>query len=496
MPGMTKAGYVPPVPEKPAKEPKKSKGKTVRKKKKKRMSPAAAASLVVFLLAFAIGAGTLHVFASVEKAADRFALGQMLSGHPLGGMSAEEGAVLLDKLTGEAVANWRFDVTCQGRSYAMTAQDVGLFIDKQATLEPLWQVGKTGGMLERYIQLFVAQTQRNDTSPVFGYTMEPVDALLAQIKADTDRESVDASVSFSPGSSTPFRFTDEMAGYTLDTTSLREKIERAILSLEPGSAEAVPVEEKPDVTRTMLEHAIVLRGCARLTLEDDASSLENVKIAAGVLNGQRIEAGETFSFNEAVGRRTAEGGYLEAPEPAYGIGAVGVGGGVCQVSTALYQAALLGGVEVVERSAAVRPVAYCGMGQEAAVSGQGIDLVIRNGTATPMFITTRVYMAEDESHILELQIIGEPIAEKYELVSSPLEMETITEPVYMQDKEGICATYTDERVPGSDAQPGYSVVVERVTVGEDGSQLAAETISTDEYAAIGPIIYVGIQERN
>ena len=164
--------------------------------------------------------------------------------------------------------------------------------------------------------------------------------------------------------------------------------------------------------------------------------------------------------------------------------------------TALYQAALLGGVEVVERSAAVRPVAYCGMGQEAAVSGQGIDLVIRNGTATPMFITTRVDTAEDESHILDLQIIGEPIVEKYALVSSPLETENVTEPVYMQDKEGIYATYTDERVPGSDAQPGYSVVVERVTIGEYGSQLAAETISTDEYAAIGPIIYVGIQERN
>lgn len=493
---MTKAGYVPPAPEKPAKEPKKPKGKPVRKKKKRRMSPAAAASLVVFLLAFAIGAGTLHVFATVEKAADRFALGQMLSGHPLGGMNAQEGAALLDKLTAEAVANWRFDVTCQGRSYSLTAQDVGLFIDKQATLEPLWQVGKTGNMLERYMQLLTAQTVRNDASPVFGYAMEPVDALLSQIKMDTDRESVDATISFAPGNSVPFRFTDEMVGYTLDTTSLRTEIEQAILALEPGSAEVKPKEIKPAVTRAALESAIVLRGYVRQALVNDAASTENVRIAAGVLNGQRIEAGETVSFNGAVGRRTAEGGYMEAAEPAYGIGASGVGGGVCQVSTALYRAALLGGVEIAQRSAAVRPVAYCDMGQEAAVSDQGIDLVLRNQTATPLFITARVYTADDGKDVLEVQIIGKPLDERYALVSSPLETETITEPVYMQDKEGTYATYTDERVPGSDAQPGYSVVVERVTLGEDGSQLAAETVSADEYAAIAPIIYVGIQERN
>jgi len=460
------------------------------------MSTAAVASLVVFALAFMIAVGTLHVFASVEKAANVFALGQMLSGHPLGGMTAEEGTALLDKLTEESVTSWRYDIECQGRAYALTAEDVGLFIDRQATLEPLWQVGKTGNMLERYIELVKVRAQRNNVEPVFGYTMEPVDALLTQIKTETDCESVDATVSFTPGTSEPFRFTDEEIGYTLNTKSLRAQIEQAILSFTPDSVSVTPEEKQPAVTRAALESAITLRGHVRMTLDDNPASLENVRIAAGVLNGQRIEAGTLFSFNEAIGKRTAEGGYQQAAEPAYGIGAVGVGGGVCQVSTALYRAALLGSVEVEERHAAVRPVAYCDMGQEAAVSDQGIDLVLRNQEETPLFILTRVYAAEDGRSVLEVQLIGAPLDVRYALVSSQLETGMITEPVYMQDKTGQYAVYTDERVPGSDAQPGYSVVVERVMLGENGEQLSAEVISEDVYEAIAPIIYVGMQERD
>lgn len=494
MPGMTKAGYVPPVSEKPKKPSGKQKGKPV-KKKKRRFSPAAVASLVVFAVAFTIAAGTLHIFARVEKAADVFAVGQMLSGHPLGGLSAEEGARLLDKLTEEKVASWRFDVECQGRRYALTAEDVGLYMDKQATLEPLWQVGKTGSMLERYIALIQSQAARHNTEPVFGYAMEPVDALLERIKSETDRESVDATVSFSPGSSTPFRFTDEVMGYTLQTDGLREQIEASILELVPGSVRIEPKEIMPSATRAMFESAIMLRSRVRLSLDNEPASLENVRIAAGVLNGQRIEAGEQFSFNEAVGRRTAEGGYLEAHEPAYGFDAIGIGGGICQVSTALYQAALLGDVTVEERSAAVRPVAYCEMGQEAAVSDQGIDLVICNQGSTPLYIVTRVYAAEDDRHVLEVQLIGAPREGKAALVSTQTETQRITEPVYMQDKTGEYAVYTDERVPVSDAQPGYAVVVERVTLGENGEQLGSEVISEDEYEPIAPVIYVGLQKR-
>lgn len=459
------------------------------------MSRAAVASLVVFLVAFAIGAGTLHVFTEVEKYAEVFAGGQMLSGHPLGGMTAEEGSALLDELTQETVAAWRYEITCQGRSYVITAEDVGLFIDRQATLEPLWQVGKTGSMVERYLQLMQARAQRSDVTPVFGYTMDAVDALIAQIQEETDCEPANATVRYVPGNSVPFRFTDEQVGYALDTTGLRDAIERAICALTPGSTELVPQTLKPEVTRASLEAATSLRAKLVVELDADEGALRNVQIAAGMLNGLRVDAGETLSFNAAVGKRLAEAGYVSAPEPAYGEGAQGVGGGVCQASTALYRAALLGGLEISARSAAVRPVDYCGMGQEAVVSDQGLDLEIVNTTGAPLFITTRIYVRDDGTNVLELQLIGEELEERYALVSEYEETTWSEEPVYVRDSEGTYATYTDERVPVGEAQPGYAVTVRRVTLGENGEQLASETISEDTYEPAAPTIYVGVNER-
>ena len=85
----------------------------------------------------------------------------------------------------------------------------------------------------------------------------------------------------------------------------------------------------------------------------------------------RLEAGERLSFNQTVGLRTDESGYVQAEEPAYGQDISGIGGGVCQVSTALYRLALLGGLEVAERSAAVYPfpIARRGRRRQSPIRG-------------------------------------------------------------------------------------------------------------------------------
>jgi len=229
-------------------------------------------------------------------------------------------------------------------------------------------------------------------------------------------------------------------------------------------------------------------------IKGSAAGIGNAALAVRALNGARAEAGETLSFNAAVGRRTEANGYAVAEEPAYGADISGVGGGVCQASTILYRAALLGGVEIAERNAAAYPVIYCGMGQEAAVSDQGLDLVIRNQTDTPLFVMARTY-EDGGKTFAELTLIGEELGVRYALESISKETETITEPVYVRDREGKYATYSDERVPVGEALAGYAAIVERVTLDKDGQETAREMISENEYEAVPPMIYVGVTER-
>jgi len=342
-------------------------------------------------------------------------------------------------------------------------------------------------MLTRYLAMLSLRGDGRAEKPVLTYDMDAVDAFLADMKADIDCDSVDATVAYVAGNSEPFRFTDEQAGRELETDAIRARIEASILNLSPETEALKPKEISPKVYRVELENATVLRARVIVPLSGSAAAQENAALAAVQFQGARIEPGERLSFNQTVGLRTEESGYTAAEEPAYGQNIVGVGGGICQVSTALYRLALLGGLEIAERSAAVYPVDYC----EAAVSDQGLDLVLTNNTDAPLFLVVRVY-AENDGQTMEWQLIGKENESRFSLVSEVETIDAPEEPVYVRDSEGRYATYADERIPVSEARPGYRATVSLVD--ENGETV--RVVSEDTYDAMAQIVYVGVQQRN
>lgn len=494
MPTMTKAGYTPPQP---PKQPPQTGGKKKKKRKgrkKQRISAAAVVSTVIFLLACLAGAGAIYVYTETAPYQNTFLPGTMLMGYPLGGASMEQAQELLSRITEEEVSSWTAEMTWDRQSYVLSAADVSLAIDSEATLSGLWQRGRSGGVIGMYLEMLALREEPMIVYPVLTYDMTGADDLLALVYQDIACAPEEATVAYSAGSAEPFVFTTEAIGYSLDLAPVREEIERSITTLDPAVIALEPERSMPQYARADLEAAVVLRSRVVMDVDTQEAAYTNVSLAASALNGARIEAGGTLSFNAAVGARSASAGYLEAQEPAYGEAVSGVGGGVCQLSTALYRAALTGGLTIEERSAAVRPVDYCGMGQEAAVSDQGIDLVIGNPTAYPVFILTRTYM-DDERAVLDVQIIGESLPGRRELVSGILEETLIEEPVYVRDHEGKYATYNDERVPAGEAKPGYKVAVDLVEYDAQGGELSRREVSSDEYAPIPPAIYVGLKSR-
>lgn len=119
----------------------------------------------------------------------------------------------------------------------------------------------------------------------------------------------------------------------------------------------------------------------------------NVEIAAEAINGKSIAAGAGFSFNDAVGERTAAFGYAKAIVIRDGMIAEGTGGGACQVASTLHAAALLANLDVSKRTPHSRPSAYIRMGLDATVSlgaaGPAIDLKLVNPTPTAVVIHAR-----------------------------------------------------------------------------------------------------------
>ncbi|MGE5587837.1 MAG: VanW family protein [Clostridia bacterium] len=127
------------------------------------------------------------------------------------------------------------------------------------------------------------------------------------------------------------------------------------------------------------------------TLEDpEKSRNHNVALAAAAVDGVVLQPGEEFSFDRVVGPRLAEAGYREARVISGGKSVPGIGGGVCQVSTTLYNVALLAGLEIVERHPHSRPVDYAPPGLDATVAEGQYDLRFRNTLGVPLTFSARV----------------------------------------------------------------------------------------------------------
>lgn len=117
-----------------------------------------------------------------------------------------------------------------------------------------------------------------------------------------------------------------------------------------------------------------------ISQSDDDERAENLRLAAEAINGYVIEPGATFSFNEVVGDTTAERGYKEAPVLySSGLGSSD-GGGICQVSTALYIAAVKADLEIVERHPHSVPSDYAPIGLDATIVYGSRDLRIKNNS--------------------------------------------------------------------------------------------------------------------
>ncbi|MCR4402569.1 MAG: VanW family protein [Firmicutes bacterium] len=134
----------------------------------------------------------------------------------------------------------------------------------------------------------------------------------------------------------------------------------------------------------------VLASFSTLLKDPERSRNHNITLAAAAVDGVVLQPGEEFSFDRVVGPRLAETGYKEARVISGGRSEPGIGGGVCQVSTTLYNLALLAGLEIVERHPHSRPVDYVPPGLDATVAQGQCDLKFRNTLGVPITFSAQV----------------------------------------------------------------------------------------------------------
>ncbi len=123
--------------------------------------------------------------------------------------------------------------------------------------------------------------------------------------------------------------------------------------------------------------------------ESNKERSKNVALAAEAIDNHVVFPNETFSFNGVVGKRTKEKGYLPAPVIVKGELAEDIGGGICQISSTLYNAVDQAGVKIIERYSHSRRVPYVPPGRDATVSWYGPDFTFENDYNQPILIRAK-----------------------------------------------------------------------------------------------------------
>ena|GEM_PF-1295285 len=224
---------------------------------------------------------------------------------------------------------------------------------------------------------------------------------LKKVKKKVDKPAQDARMERWGGSIQPSR-----EGYEMDLKTIEEDW-LPHLSDYINEPQDIPlIEDKPRVTEADLQR-VNQRRIGRYTTYFDASNVNrttNIRLSADAINNLVLNPGESFSFNQVVGQRTAERGYKPATVIVSGEYSEGIGGGICQTSSTLYNSVDAAGLQVTARYSHSKEVTYVPSGRDATVSWGGPDFRFVNSLEKPIllrtyvgdgFITVSVYTTPD-----------------------------------------------------------------------------------------------------
>ncbi len=187
-------------------------------------------------------------------------------------------------------------------------------------------------------------------------------------------------------------FTPEIEGISFDIDTARRIIEENAYNTEPYH---IPAEVTiPEVTLAHLQSKFAVDVLGTYTTNyasSDANRASNVALAASKINGVVLNPGDRFSFNNIVGPRTAATGFKVAHVYEGDRVVDGMGGGICQVSSTLYNAVLLADLKIVYRTNHSMPVAYVPLGRDATVSYGSIDFIFENNKKHPVTVVASTY---------------------------------------------------------------------------------------------------------
>ena len=378
-------------------------------------------------------------------------------------------------------------VGAEGNTLQTTAAELGLYWENAGITLQAGELGKNGNVVQRYKELHTIKTNTRTFDLELGMDAEKVKALLQEQALVYDRPAVNATLKRVDGA---FQIEDGQIGYALNVEDSANKIINTVCEstqASPMTVELTINEERPQGDAETL--AMVKDVLGTYTTSYGSSTTDRAKnIANGckLVNGYTLYPGESISIIDKLSPFTSENGYYAAGSYLNGQVVDSIGGGICQVSTTLYNAVLRAELQVDQRYNHSMVVSYVDPSEDAAIaSSSGKDFIFTNSSQYPIYIEGYTGGAKITFNI-------------YGVETRPADRQVIFESVILS----TTVPPTDTIIQDPSQPIGYCVVNQGVHIGyqaqlwktvkEGGVQVSREQVNSSTYKAVGRTVTVGV----
>lgn len=457
-----------------------------RAEKKKRMfqiGGLVAGVVLVILLCSYVGLSASVNKVPEDKICDNVFIGTV----EVSGMDASEAQAALEEKVSEYQA-MTMTLKAEEASVDITLSELGFQIgDTEKLVKKAVEYGKTGSVWSRYFKLNKLEKEAKVFDVTYSVDEEMVAAVIEEQMPELEDGAKNATITRSNGE---FVITDAEKGVAIETEESTKAIETFLNDTwkqESDTIELVTKIEEPEITREQLEQIQDVLGKYTTYCGTGGGRVQNIETGASLINGTVLMPGEEFSADAAMRPYTYENGYAEAGSYENGKVVQSMGGGICQVSSTLYNACILAELEITQRQAHSMTVGYVDPSMDAAIAGDYKDLKFVNSTETPIYIEGSV-----SGGYITFKIYGKETRPENRSIAFVSETLSTTKPgkKFVASSASLGTKSTEDS-----GHTGLTAQLWKV-VYENGTEVSREVFNTSTYISSDATISVGTSSSN
>ncbi|MDU1349081.1 VanW family protein [uncultured Clostridium sp.] len=399
---------------------------------------------------------------------------------PLHGLDIEKSKIMLHKNLKEKIYNKKLNILVEDEIYNTNYIELGVKFNIDKAVQEAFNYGKDFNIFKKLLVLIKPEYVNINLELTFND--KAIDGIIGKIESKTNEKAIDSDIKLINGR---FEISEEIKGKKLDSNHLKKELITNIntktdeeITIEAIVNEVIPKRTKRELSKINLS----MTSSSTNFSSSSAARSTNIKIATETIDGTVMMPGEVFSFNDVVGERTYSKGYQRASVIMGDEFVAGLGGGICQVSTTLYNAVLKSELEIVERKPHSRPISYVPLGQDATINYGSTDFKFKNNLDYPIYIQGYIQNSNVAFNIYsnkEVKKRSYRIESKIEEVLKPKDR------IRYDSNIEKGRTYVEKK-----GKIGYIVNVYKY-VYEDGILVEKKLVSKDKYRAIDNMVRMG-----